>query len=323
MTNNKIELFKSKDGEVKFDVSIEKDTVWLTQAQMAELFDKGRVTITEHIGNVFNEGELVEKSVCRDFRHTAKDGKSYNTKQYNLDVIISVGYRVKSKRGTQFRVWATSVLKDHLIKGYSQNDKRLSDIGQTISLVKSVLDSTDLDSEEATGLLRVVSDYSEALDLLDQYDHQSLIVKTGKPKEVFEISYNEARKAIDGLGEELSKKEGDLGLFGNEKDESFKSAIGTIYQTFGGKDLYPSLEEKAVNLLYFIIKNHAFSDGNKRIGAFIFIWFLERNNYLYLADGQKRIEDNTLVAICLMVAQSKPDDRDMMIKVVSNLLNMD
>ena len=254
------------------------------------------------------------------FRSFAKKPVNY----YNLDVIISVGYRVKSYRGTQFRIWANKVLKDYLTKGYAIDQKRfreqsrqLEELKQTVKLLGNVVERQALNSDEATGLLKVVTDYAYALDVLDRYDHQVLEIEDTSPKELFQITYSAAMEAIKGLKDKF----GGSSLFGNEKDESFQGSLAAIYQTFGRKDLYPSVEEKAANLLYFVIKNHSFSDGNKRIAAFLFVWFLEKNGILYRADGSKKIADNALVALTLMIAESKPEEKDMMIKVVVNLIN--
>ncbi|MFC3826257.1 MULTISPECIES: RhuM family protein [Niastella] len=240
-------------------------------------------------------------------------------------MIISVGYRVKSPRGTQFRIWANKVLKDYLVKGYTVNEQRLRDqakqleeLKQTVKLLGNVVGNHELSSEEATGLLKVVTDYTYALDVLDQYDHQVLEIHATTSAELYIITYDEAMLAIKGLRDKF----GGSSLFGNEKDESFQGSLAAIYQTFDGHYVYPSIEEKAANLLYFVIKNHSFSDGNKRIAAFLFVWFMEKNNILYRVDGSKRIADNALVAITLMIAESKPEEKEMMTKVVVNLINL-
>ena len=324
-----IVIYEAKDGQTHIDVQLKDETIWLSQKQMAELFDKGRTTISEHIQNIFNERELKEKEVCRDFRHTTQHGalkgktQTSNTKYYNLDVIISVGYRVKSKRGTQFRIWANKILKDYLIKGYAVNEKRLQqtteqllELKKIVQLQENVISEYQLETDEAQGLIKVIASYSTALDLLDDYDHQRLIVpKTGNI-EVVKIDYKEARNAINELGKQTKFE----GLFGKEKDDSFKGSLENIYQTFDGIELYKTIEEKAAHLLYFVVKNHSFTDGNKRISAFLFVWFLERNNLLYNISGVKIISDSTLVALTLMLAQSNPNDKDMMIKVIVNLL---
>ena len=324
-----IVIYQAKDGQTQIDVQLKEETIWLTQKQMSELFDKGRTTITEHVKNIFKEGELKEEEVCRNFRHTTQHGaikgktQTSNIKYYNLDVIISVGYRVKSKRGTQFRIWANKILKDYLIRGFSINEKRLQqtkqqlqELKRVVQLQESVISEYQLETDEAEGLIKVIASYSTALDLLDDYDHQRLkLPKKGKV-EVVKINYVEARNAINELGKQTKFE----GLFGKEKDDSFKGSLENIYQTFDGIELYQTIEEKAAHLLYFVVKNHSFTDGNKRIAAFLFVWFLERNRYLYLVSGNKRIEDGTLVALTLMIAQSNPNEKDMMIKVIVNLL---
>lgn len=311
-------LYQAEDGQTTLDVQLEKDTVWLTQAQMADLFDKDRSVIGKHISNIFKEEELDEKSNVQKM-HIAFSDKPVTF--YNLDIIISVGYRVKSKRGTQFRIWANKILKQYLIKGYAIQDKikveQYENLRQTVSLLANVLERKELSADEATGLLKVVTDFAYALDVLDKYDHQVLNIENTSTEQYFTITYSEAIEAIRSLG----SKFGSSTLFGNEKDNSFKGSIATIYQSFGGVDLYPSVEEKAANLLYFVVKNHSFSDGNKRIAAFLFVWFLERNKLLYTPTGSKRIADNALVALTLMIAESKPDEKDMMVRVVVSLIN--
>ena len=271
-------IYKTIEGVRLIDVTFEEDTVWLSQKQMSELFGRNRVAITQHIGNIFKEEELDEQVVCKDFLHSTQHGaitgktQKKKIKYYNLYVIISVGYRVKSKQGTQFRQWATQRLKDYLVKGYAINEKRLQEaenkfqeLKQAVHLLDSITKSKIVTGDEAQGLLKVLSDYAFALDILDQYDHQTLKVATTDTKELFKISYPEAKKAIEGL----KTKFGGSNLFGNEKDDSFKSSLETIYQTFDRIDLYPSVQEKAAHLLYFVTKNHSFSDGNKRIAAFL------------------------------------------------------
>ena len=316
-------LYQTADGRTKIDVKLENETVWLTQAQLCLLFDKSKSTISEHISNIFKEGELMEESVVRNFRTTAADGKPYDTKFYNLDVIISVGYRVKSQRGTQFRIWANSVLKDYLIKGYAvRNDlaqQKYDDLKALVDVMgrtMGYLDSTD--EEQIKSIFDVVKDYTYALDTLDSYDYQTLGVKS-TTKECFHATYENAMTVIN----DLKVKFGGSELFGHEKDESFHSSIGQIYQTWDGVDLYPSVEEKAAMLLYLVVKNHSFSDGNKRIAATLFLWFMENNRILYAPDGHKRVADNALVALTLMIAESKTDEMDTMVKVVVNLINGD
>lgn len=323
---NEIEIYKDKDNQTQIEVKFEEETVWLNQAQLAGLFKGSRTNIVEHIKNIYKTGELEEASTCRKFRQVQKEGKRSVERQidyYNLDIIISVGYRINSKQGTQFRQWATQRLKDYLVKGYAINEKRLAEaesrfneLKQAIQLFDKVAQAKEISGSEVQGLLKVLSDFTVALDILDQYDHQTLKIRKTKSKEVFRINYKEATKAIEGL----KNKFGGSALFGNEKDKSFRGSLKGIYQTFDGKDLYPSVEEKAAHLLYFVVKNHSFTDGNKRIAAFLFVWFLERNNLLYYL-GKKVIDDNALVALTLMIAESNPDDMNLMIKVIVNLIN--
>ncbi|MFA4916460.1 MAG: RhuM family protein [Syntrophales bacterium] len=329
-SRGEIVIYRTKDGKAALDVKLQEETVWLSQAQVGQLFDKNKRTISEHIRNLFKEGELIENAVVRNFRTTAADGKSYQVEYYNLDVIISVGYRVKSQRGTQFRIWASQVLKDHILKGYSINEKRLQEqnarlleLQKTVSLMQRVMEGRELARDEATGLLQVITEYSYALSLLDQYDHQQLKIRHTTKKTPFFLTYEAARRAIDKLGEQSRKKGQSVALFGREKDQSFQGSLGAIYQTFGGKDLYPSIEEKAAHLLYFVVKNHSFIDGNKRIGAFLFLWFLDAGGILYAGDGRKRIGDNALVALTLMIAESRSEDKDIIAKVIVNLINRD
>lgn len=319
-------IYKTGDKQTQIEVKFEQDTVWLSQKQMSLLFDKDVKTINEHIQNIYTEGELKEIPTIRKFRIVQKEGKRHISREimlYNLDVIISVGYRVRSKQGTQFRQWATQRLKEYLVKGYAINEKRLkeanhqfNELKRTIKLLENVVSSKDLNSGEATGLLKVITDFSYALDTLDKYDHQTLKKPSKKSKEKYKINYKEA---IDAIGS-IKNKLGGSALFGNEKDKSFRSSLENIYLTFQKKELYPGAENKAAHLLYFVIKNHSFTDGNKRIAAFLFIWFLDKNNLLYTIEGFKKIEDNTLVAITLMIAESKPEEKEMMIKVILNLM---
>lgn len=320
-------IYKAEDGSQQLDVRLEEDTVWLSQKQMADLFGKNRVTITEHIRNIFKEKELNETSVCRNFRHTGNDGKSYEIQGYNLDVIISVGYRVKSKRGTQFRQWATQRLKDHLVKGYTLNEKRLQQVAQNmqqleqaIKLIQQSGGSDKLTITEAKGLLDIITNYTHSFILLNQFDSNSLPDEKLNENITYEIEYKEAVKAITELKKQLIKKKEASELFGNERDDGFESTLNSVVQTFGGEYLYKSIEEQAAHLLYFVIKNHSFTDGNKRIGAFLFVWFLEKNKHRFKKSGELKINDNALVALALLVAQSNPDDKEIMIKLVINLI---
>ncbi len=319
-----ITIYQTADGNVQLEIVLDEETVWLNQAQMCDLFDKNKRTLSEHIRNIFKEGELLENAVVRKCRTTASDGKSYEVNQYNLDVIISVGYRVKSQRGTQFRIWANTVLKQYLLQGYALNEEKLkaeqeklADLKRAVALSSRLIHHKDLSNDEARGILAILEKYSLALTVLDDYDHQRLQVVGTRTGAQAKITYNEAMQQI-GL---WRIRENLGGLFGNEKDDSFKSSLETIYQTFDGKELYPSIEEKSANLLYFIVKNHSFSDGNKRIAAAIFVWFLERHQHLYNADGEKRIADNALVAFTLLTAESKPEEKETIVKVIINLIN--
>ncbi len=324
MKNSDIRIYQLEDGKTEINVQLVNETVWLNLNQMVDLFGRDKSVISRHINNIFKEEELQKNSVVAKNATTASDGKTYQVDYYNLDVIISVGYRIKSKRGTQFRIWANRIIKEYLIKGYSINEKRLSqhneqlkELQESVKILGNILHYKVLTNDESIGLLQIISDYAYALDILDQYDYQRLEIKDTTEKEAFQLTYEEAIRQI----QTAKKAHGNSDLFGQEKDNSFKSSISTIYQTFGGRDLYPSIEEKAANLLYFITKNHSFSDGNKRIAAFIFLYFLERNGILFDKNGNKRIADNTLVALTLMIAISKPDEKDTVVKVVVNLIN--
>lgn len=327
MNNSNIEIYTTEYGKTEIQVQFDKDTVWLNQYQLEELFETNRSSITKHISNIYKSKELAKDSTCAKFEQVQKEGNRQITRKitfYNLDVIIAVGYRVNSKRGTQFRIWANRILKDYLIKGFSINEKRLTqqnkqlkELQNSIKILGNALTFKTLSNNESTGLLRIISDYAYGLDILDQYDYQSLEIKNTSGKETYKLTYDEAMNQIM-----LAKKaHGNSDLFGNEKDKSFQSSVSTIYQTFGGTDLYPSIEEKAANLLYLITKNHSFTDGNKRIAAFLFLYFLERNGILFDKNGKKRIADNTLVALTLMIAVSKPEEKETMTKVIVNLIN--
>jgi len=324
MSNSHIEIYQVENGNTEISVKLENETVWLSLNQMVDLFLRDKSVISRHISNIFKEGELDKQSVVAKNATTAADGKIYQVDFYNLDVIISIGYRIKSQRGTQFRIWANKILKNYLIKGFSINEKRLTQqneqlkkLQDSVKLLGDVLNYKELNTDESVGLLTIISDYAYALDILDRYDYQNLDIRKTSGKETFQLGYNEAKKQIA-----IAKKVyGNSELFGREKDDSLKSSLSTIYQTFDGKDLYPSVEEKAANLLYFITKNHSFTDGNKRIAAFIFLYFLERNRILFDKFGKKRIADNALVALTLMIAISKPEEKDTMIKVIVNLIN--
>ncbi|MCR5192284.1 MAG: virulence RhuM family protein [Bacteroidales bacterium] len=324
---DKIIIYQTDDGKTAIDVRLEHETVWLTANQMAVLFDRDDKTIRKHIGNAIKE-ELSDTVVVAKFatttQHGAIEGKlqTHLVSYYNLDVIISVGYRVKSKRGVDFRRWANRVLKDYLVKGYAVNERiRKEQIGELRQLVgmlgRTIQNQPLLSTDETNALFDVVTDYTYALDTLDSYDYQRLTINDTTSEAPFHATYDNAMQAIRSLKERF----GESSLFGNEKDDSFKSSIGQIYQTFDGVELYPSTEEKAAMLLYLVTKNHSFSDGNKRIAATLFLWFLNNNRILYRPDGSKRIEDNTLVALTLMIAESRPEEKDIMVKVVVNLIN--
>ena len=311
---------------MELNVTLENDTVWLTADQMADLFQKNKSTISRHIKNVFEEGELEANSTVAFFATVQKEGERFverNIAYYNLDVIISVGYRVHSQRGVQFRQWANSVLKQYLIKGYAVDRKRLDHYDELKDMVRlmsrAIALQEDVTAGEYDGLFRVVTDYVYALATLDRYDYQSLQLDNTTKAELFHATYENAMEAIRALKEKFGGSQ----WFANEKDDSFRSSIGQIYQTFAGEDLYPSVEEKAATLLYLVVKNHSFSDGNKRIAAMLFLWFMEKNGILYAPDGHKRIADNTLVALTLMIAESRTEEKDMMVKVVVNLINKD
>jgi prophage maintenance system killer protein len=324
MPESNIEIFKSESGETEISVRLENDSVWLSLAQITELFLRDKSVISRHITNIFKEGELNRNSVVANYATTASDEKIYMVDYFNLDVIISVGYRIKSQRGTQFRIWANKVLKDYLIKGFSINEKKLSQqkeqlkqLQESVKIIGNILNYKELSNEESVGLLKIIADYAYALDILDQYDYQTLEINNTSEKEIYQLTYDEAISQI-----KMAKNfYGNSDLFGREKDESFRSSIASIYQTVSGIDVYPSIEEKAANLLYFITKNHSFTDGNKRIAAFMFLYFLDKNGVLFDNEGNKRIADNTLVALTLMVAVSKPEEKDTMIKVIVNLIN--
>ena len=314
-----IVIYTSEDGQTRVDVRMENETVWLTTSQMAILFEREESNIRRHVINVFKEGEL-EKVNNVHFLHV--NGVKKPVPFYNLDVIISVGYRVKSQRGVQFRRWANKILKEYLIKGYVINNdikvERYNELKDVVRLMSRALSLQEKATEtEYSGLFNVITDYVYALDTLDRYDYQTLAVESTTKQETFRATYENAMAAINALKEKFGGSQ----WFANEKDDSFRSSIGQIYQTFAGEDLYPTVEEKAAMLLYLVVKNHSFSDGNKRIAAMLFLWFMEKNGILYGEDGSKRIADNTLVALTLMIAESQTEEKDVMVKVVVNLIN--
>ncbi|MES2732746.1 MAG: virulence protein RhuM/Fic/DOC family protein [Bacteroidota bacterium] len=314
-------LYQTADGQTAMEVQLQQETVWLSLNQLVELFQRDKSVLSRHLKNVFDTDGLNRTSVVANFATTAADGKTYLVAYYNLDVIISIGYRVNSKRGTQFRQWATSVLRQYLVQGYALNEKRLREqneqLQSVLRLVQNVMQSQHLDGDQANSLLRVIQDYRYALAVLDDYDHQRLTLEGNTQEAIYQITYEEAQQVI----EEMKEQFGGSALFGREKDASFQSSVATIYQSFGGEELYPSLEEKAANLLYFVVKNHSFSDGNKRIAAVLFTWFLDKNRALYRPNGSRRLADNALVALTLMIAESKAEEKETMVKVIVNLIN--
>ncbi|RHU27890.1 RhuM family protein [Parabacteroides sp. TM07-1AC] len=311
---NKIVIFRDNEMTLEVPVSINEKTVWLNRQQMAELFDRDVKTIGKHITNALREeleGEVVVAKFATTTRHGAIEGKTQvrQTEFYNLDVIISVGYRVKSKRGVVFRKWANSVLTDYVIKGYAINDQRLQQLGEVIRIMKRTQNALD-----AKQVLNVIENYNTALTLLDDYDHQCMQRPKGS-EATYVLTYEECRNIIDQM-----RFNADSDLFGHEKDDSFKGSIGNVYQSFAGEDVYPTLQEKAANLLYFVTKNHSFSDGNKRIAATVFLYFLDKNGILYDEDGQKRIADHTLVALTIMIAESRTEEKEMMVSIIMNCI---
>lgn len=311
-----IVLYRSKDGSVQLDVPLEKETIWLDAHQMARLFDRDRTVILRHIRNVYSTNELSKTATCAKIAQVAADGKTRRMDIFNLDAIISVGYRVNSKRGTEFRIWATNVLKQHLIQGYSVNEKRLKALKQTLKLASDISKRKLLSGDEASILLQTVSEYAYALDLLDDYDHQRVAIRKTSRRKAKPVSYEEVMSLV----EQMRTHFGDSAVFGREKDQSLHSSLNTVMQGFDGKDLYPSVEEKAAHLLYFLVKNHSFVDGNKRIAAAVFLRFAEKNKLIFDKDGQKRIADNALVAMTLMIAESKPKEKDVITAMVTNLI---
>lgn len=320
---NDIIIYKTSDKKTQIEVKIEGETVWLNQKQMADLFQNTVPNINIHIKNIYKEKELTKKATIKESLIVQKEGKreiSRNVSLYNLDVIISVGYRVKSKRGTEFRQWATQRLNDYLVKGYAVNQKRLEQLQQTIQLISQSGNTKTLQLQEARGLLEIISNYTRSFILLNHFDSNNFTNENLDENITYEIQYKEAFLAITTLKKQLIKRKEASALFGNQKDDGFKGALQSIVQTFDGQYLYPTIEEQAANLLYFIIKNHPFSDGNKRIGAFLFVWFLEKNKHRFKKSGEVKVNDNGLAALALLVAQSNPSDKDLMIKLTINLI---
>ena len=325
MNKGEIIIYKTKEGETSIDVRMEEETVWLNLNQMSLLFEKDKSVISRHLKNIYKEGELEIDSTVAKNATVQKEGEREVLREiefYNLDVIISVGYRVKSQRGTQFRIWANSVLKKYLTQGFAVKENatqiQLQNLSSMLDILSKSIENKSISADETQSLLRIIKDFSYGLDTLDKYDNQILEVeKITEKEDEFRVNYHEAVEVIH----DLKKKFNASKLFGNEKDHSFKSSVNTIYQTFDGKELYPSIEEKAAIFLYLVVKNHSFSDGNKRIAAFLFLWFLEKNKILYKNNGRKLIENNTLVALTLMIAESKSDEKDMIQKIIVNLIN--
>jgi prophage maintenance system killer protein len=319
--NSSLEIYRS-EGETQIDVRFENETVWLSLNQISSMFARDKSVVSRHLKNIYSSGELDQNStVAKNATVQIEGGRQVirELEFYNLDVIISIGYRVNSKVGTHFRQWATQRLKDYLIKGYAVNQERLSQLQQSFQLIREAALSEDFSKSQVKEIIDVLADYAIGLDILDGYDKQNLELGKVQPNPVFQISYQEAKLAI----EELRIKFGGSTLFGNEKDDSFKSSISTINQTFDGKELYPSVEEKAANLLYFVVKNHSFTDGNKRIAAWLFIWYLAKNNYLLNSKGNPKVANNALATITLMVALSKPEEKELMVLVIVNSINKD
>lgn len=320
--SNHIEIYKTDDG-FQISIVVEDDTVWATQRQMSQIFETTPQNITIHLKNVYRDGEIDEISTCKEYLQVQTEGeREVKRKQlvYNLDAILSVGYRVNSRRGTQFRQWATQRLKEYLIRGYSVNQKRLDELGKMVELIELSGKAEALQLQEARGLLEILSHYTKSFVLLNQYDSHSVQTGNLSVNITFEIQYDEARVAIAELKKQLISKKEATELFGNEKDGSFRSSLQSIVQTFGGQYLYPSIEEQAAHLLYFVIKNHSFTDGNKRIGAFLFIWFLEKNRHRFKSSGELKINDNGLTAIALLVAQSQPEEKEILIRLIISLI---
>ena len=323
--NDQIIIYQTADGQTQIDVRMENETVWLTQAQMADLFQTDRTSIVRHISNIYKSEELEREATCAKIAQVQIEGKrkvTRNIPYFNLDMIISVGYRVNSKRGTQFRIWANKVLKDYLVKGYAINNQlsthKYEELSQLVHLLgRTINNEKELLEGDSRELVNVVTDYTYALDTLDRYDYQQLTIEHTTTEEGFRATYESAMNTIATLKEKF----GGSSLFGSEKDGSFKSSIEQIYQTFDGTELYPSVEEKAAMLLYLVVKNHSFVDGNKRIAATLFLWFMQNNGVLYNANGTKRISDGTLVALTLMIAESRADEKDVILKVIVNLIN--
>lgn len=323
-SRGEILIYKAKDGSQEMEVILDNETVWLNQYQLSKLFSTDRTSVQKHIGNIFKTKELDEKQTCAKIAQVQKEGQKSVRREilhYNLDVIISLGYRINSKKGTQFRQWATQRLKEHLVNGYTINEKRLAQLEQAVKLIQLTGEAKELSATEAKGLLEIITNYTQTFILLNRFDSNELVPGELNENISYEIEYSEAVKAITTLKKQLVKKKEASALFGNERDGSFAGILNSVVQTFGGAYLYKSIEEQAAHLLYFVIKNHPFTDGNKRIGAFLFVWFLERNKHRFKKSGELKINDNALVALALLVAQSDPNDKELMISLVVNLIN--
>jgi death-on-curing family protein len=331
MTNRGEIIIYKEDGTGQLEVQLDNETVWLSLNQMASLFSKDKSVISRHIKNIYREKELPKTSTVAFFATVQKEGSrkvNREIEHFNLDMILSVGYRVNSKKGTQFRIWATNILKENLVKGFTVNTKRIEqreesikELQNTLKLIQSNISKKQLSGDESSGLLNIITNYIRSFLLLNQYDSQTLETPLLTEKISFEITYEEADQAIAKLKKELIDKKEATNLFGQKKDEGFQSLLQSVIQTFEGKSFYPSIEEQAAHLLYFIIKNHPFIDGNKRIGAFLFVWFLQRNKHLLRKNGEAKINDNALVALALLVAESDPDHKDLIIRLIINLIN--
>lgn len=317
---NGIEIYKSITGETQIEVRFEHDTVWLNLNQIALLFGRDKSVISRHLSAVFKDNELDRQSVVAKNATTALDGKTYQVDFYNLDAILSVGYRVNSKQGTQFRIWATQRLRDYLVEGISINKKRLLELEKIVEVISRTNIDQTYDLAEAKGLLHILNHYTKSFILLNQFDSASIPLQNLNSVISYQIEYDEAVQAIEILKSELIQKNEATSLFGNQKDKTFEGILRSVLQTFDGNYLYPTIEEQAAHLLYFVIKNHPFSDGNKRIGAFLFVWFLEKNSHLLKHNGERKINDNALTALALLVAQSNPEDKELMIRLICNLI---
>lgn len=318
------DIFISQDGQLQLTVAVDTETVWLTQAEICVLFDRERSVITKHINNVFKEGELERDSVCAIFARTADDGKTYQTQYFNLDVIISVGYRVKSKRGVQFRQWATNTLKQHLLQGYTLNQQRLVQRGiefnQALALLSKTLTNQALINPDGQAVVNVIADYARSWSLLQGYDEQSLTEINHKQQHMQPLALDEVLTAIAALKTNLIAKGEATDLFAQLRGNGLASSIATIEQGFGDEWFYPNVASRAAHLLYFIIKNHPFADGNKRTGSFLFLWYLQQNQHLLAKPVSEQINDTTLVALALLVAESLPDQKELMIRLIEHFI---